>query len=291
MKQTIISNLRFNAAALCIAVAASLATQAAHAVIGGEPDGNRHPFVGLIVYQLEENGPWYAPQGGNAVLVSSKVAVTAGHVLETPLTVPQFGIEPANIGVVFESRPVNLSQPPDLGTHWRKVSSSKVHVAKFVAWHPELRASPDAPNDVGVLVFDKPVKGRHPARIPRPGLFDLLEPIIEPRIGIVGFGGTQPVFPPPLGGGNRTSGTAPIVELTSELFVTGTLNEGDANGGPGDSGAPGVLGHHFLVGVLAGVFFSPDPTQPSYTTFSRTDSVSACKFLRKYIKLNCRPIR
>lgn len=284
---TSLRSITFRVANLCIASLGLLAMNASHAVIEGEPDGKRHPFVGLIVYQLEVGGPWYAPQGGNAVLVSPRVAVTAGHVLETPLTVVQFGVRPANIGVTFRAQPVDLSMPPDLGTHWRKIPASIVHVVKSVAWHPEMFASPDAPNDVGVMIFNKPVKGVPLARIPQPGLFDLIEKVIEPRITIVGYGGTQPIFPPPFGGGNRTSGSAPLVDLTPGVAVTGMLNEGDVNGGPGDSGAPALIGHHWLVGVLSGVSFAPAPGEPSYTTFSRTDSVSACRFLKKYLKSKC----
>ncbi len=288
--RTLLRSISTRAGSACIAVVGLLAMSPSHAVLDGEPDGKRHPFVGLIVYQLEKGGPWYAPQGGNAVLVSQRVAVTAGHVLETPLTLLNFGARPANIGVMFEAKPVDLSTPPDLGAHWREVPASRVHVVESVAWHPELFASPEAPNDVGVMIFKKPVRGVPVARIPQPGLFDLIERVLDPRISIAGFGGTQPVFPPPLGGGNRTSGSAPIVELTPDLVVTGMLSDTDVNGGPGDSGAPALVAHNWMVGVLSGVQFAADPSQPSYTIFSRTDTPSACRFLKKYLKLNCRRI-
>jgi hypothetical protein len=271
-------------------VAALFAAPPSHAVLDGEPDGGRHPFVGLIVYQMEENGPWYAPQGGNAVLVSSTVAITAGHVLRPPL-LPELnlGIKPARIGVTFEAKPVDLSTPPDLGTHWRILPASMVHVVRSVAWHPDLFASPETPNDVGVMVFEKPVKGRPTARIPRPGLFDLLDRVIDPRMSIVGYGGTQPVFPPPLGGGNRTSGTAPLVELTPHVLVTAQLNEGDVNGGAGDSGAPALFAHGMVIGVLSSLGFASD-SDPAFTVFSRVDDESACDFLKRYLRLKCEPI-
>jgi hypothetical protein len=276
---------------MLLAAVSLFASSSSHAVLDGEEDGKRHRFVGLIVYQLEHDGRWYAPQGGNAVLVASKVAVTAGHVLGPPwLPEAQLGIKPIAVGVTFDEKPVDLNTPPDLGTHWRVMPASRVHVVRSSARHPKLFESPEAPNDVGVLVFEKPVKGIPTARIPRPGLFDLLERLLEPRLAIVGYGGRQPIFPPPLGGGNRTSGTAPIVDLTANVVVTGQLNEGDVNGGAGDSGAPALFAHGMVIGVLSGVAFAPDPASPSYTQFSRLDNESACAFLKSYVRLNCRPI-
>ena len=272
------------------ALATLAVAQSSHAVLDGEPDGKRHRFVGVIAYQLEANGPWYVPQGGNAVLVSPTVAVTAGHVLRPPV-LPEIllGMKPAQIGVIFEEKPVDLNTPPDLGGEWRVAPADKVHVARAVAWHPDLFASPDAPNDVGVIVFEKAVRGKPVARIPRPGLFDLLDQVLEPRVAIVGYGATQPIFPPPFGGGNRTSGTAPVVELTPDILITGQLEEGDVNGGPGDSGGPALFAHGMLIGVLSGLSFASE-SSPASTTFSRVDSESACRFLKRYVRLNCRPI-
>jgi hypothetical protein len=277
-------------ASLVISVcAALLMAETSNAIIDGEPDGRRHPFVGLIVYQLEVDGPWYAPPGGNAILVSATVAVTAGHVLETPLSLPTMGIIPVQIGVVFEEKPADISRPPDLPPFWRLVPTASVHVAASVAWHPQLFASPDAPHDIGVIIFKHPIKGRPTARIPQPGLFDILLDVLEPEVQLVGYGGFDPTCCPPVGG-YRKSGSAPVVELTDELLVTAQLNERDVNGGPGDSGGPAFLGHHLLLGVLSSLGFPPDESQPRTTTFNRTDSVSSCLFLSNYLKLNCRPI-
>jgi hypothetical protein len=269
--------------------AALLMPETGNAIIDGEPDGRRHPFVGLIVYQMEVGGPWYAPPGGNAILVSAKVAVTAGHVLQTPLSLPTLGIIPAQIGVVFEEKPADISLPPDLPPMWREVPASSVHVAASVAWHPRLFESPDAPHDIGVIIFKRPIRGRPTARIPRPGLVDMLIDVLEPDLQLVGYGGFEPTCCPPIGG-YRRSGSAPVTELTDELLITGQLNEGDVNGGPGDSGGPAFLGRHLVLGVLSGLSLPPDESQPRLTIFNRTDSVSSCLFLSSYLKLDCRPI-
>jgi hypothetical protein len=276
--------------AAMFAAAGLFAASPSHAVMNGEPDGRRHPFVGVIAYQLETGGPWYTPQGGNATLVSAYVAVTAGHVLKTPLTEFELGITPVHIGVVFDPKPVDLSKPPDLAPEWRIVPTSRVHVAKSVAWHPRLFASPEERNDIGVIIFEKPVRGTPFARVPRPGLVDLLDRILDPRVSIVGYGGTETEFPPPKGGGNRNSGTAPIVELTPLYLITGQFGEADVNGGPGDSGAPALVGYNLVTGVLSALGLASDPSEPSYTLFNRTDSEPACAFLKAYLPLDCRPI-
>jgi len=129
------------------------------------------------------------------------------------------------------------------------------------------------------------------ARIPRPGLFDLLYDLVQPDVQLVGYGGSVPTCCPPVDGGYRRSGSAPVVELTPEVLVTAQINEDDVNGGPADSGGAVLLGRHLLLGVLSGLSFPADESQPPITIFSRTDSVSSCTFLSKYIRMKCRPIR
>ena len=259
----------------------------AQAVVGGDPDGKRHPFVGLVAYQLVQGGPWYVPPGGNAVLVSPTVAVTAGHVLEVPLTRDFLGVDPYARGVVFDPEPIDPTSPMDLAGTFRQIPASSVHVAKHVAWHPALFASPDSPNDIGVMVFEKPVRGRPTARIPQPGLFDLLSTVFEQRIEIVGYGATEFACCPPAGGGNRYSGTTALVDLTAELVTTGALEQSHANAGPGDSGAAALIGHNMLVGVLSGFASPPDPAMLPFSLYNRTDSMSACQFLSEYLPLRC----
>jgi hypothetical protein len=259
------------------------------AIVGGDPDGKRHPFVGIIAYQVERDGPWYVPQGGNAVLVSPKVAVTAGHVVEGPLTRFVLGVEPYQWGVVFHPRPVDRNAPSDL-FEFREVPARLVHVAESVAWHPDLFVTPEAP-DIGVIIFKEPVKGLPKARIPRPGLFDALRKILTSRLGLVGFGATEFNCCPPPGGGNRYSGSAPVVDLMSEFVITGALNKKfDVLAAPGDSGGPALFNQNLLIGVFSDFAPGPDPDALPFSKFQRTDSASACEFLSEYLTLNCDPI-
>jgi hypothetical protein len=272
--------------ALFLGLAAFISADIAHAIVGGDPDGKRHPFVGIVAYQLTMGGPWYVPNGGNAVLVSPTVAVTAGHVLEIPLTRERLGVDPYARGVVFDPVPVDRNAPMDLAV-FREVPASAVHVAKFVAWHPDLFASPDTPTDIGVLVFEQPVTGRPTARIAKPGLFDTLSSVYEPRMEIVGYGGTEFACCPPAGGGNRYSGTTALVDLTADVIITAALEEDQASAGPGDSGAAVLIDHNMLVGVLSSFDPPPDPDMLPFGRYNRTDSESACEFLSNYLPLRC----
>jgi hypothetical protein len=276
-------------AILALALTGLLAGAECGAIVNGDPDGKRHPFVGIIAYQIEPGGPWYVPQGGNAVLVSSKVAVTAGHVVEGPLTRFLLGVEPHQIGVVFHPRPVDLEAPSDLG-EFREVPAKLVHVAESVDWHPGLFVTPDAP-DIGVIIFKEQVKGLPKARIPRPGLFDALRKVLRPRLGLVGFGATEFDCCPPSGGGSRYSGSAPIAYLMSESVITGAVNKKyDVLAAPGDSGGPALFNQDLLIGVFSDFAPAPDPEALPYSKFQRTDSASACEFLSQYLTLNCDPI-
>ncbi len=53
----------------------------AAAVTDGEPDGNGHPYVGIMVAQDEDGNPMWRCNG---TLIATKVFLTAGHCTETP---------------------------------------------------------------------------------------------------------------------------------------------------------------------------------------------------------------
>src|SRR5215213_8726979 len=58
-----------------------VAVSPASAVTSGEPDGNRHPYVGLMVAQDANNAPLWRCTG---TLLSPTVFLTAGHCTESP---------------------------------------------------------------------------------------------------------------------------------------------------------------------------------------------------------------
>src|SRR3954463_10671196 len=125
--------------ALAAAVAASLVIAApAGAITFGSDDGNGHPNVGgLVATQAYSDGTWIYCSG---TLISPTVFLTAAHCEEG-----------ARVRVSFSS----AYQDGD-----------KTYTG---TWHadPAYNQPQVAPPDFAVLVFEKPVKGITPARLPR----------------------------------------------------------------------------------------------------------------------------
>lgn len=70
----------FLASMTAIAVAATTAGPA-QAITDGEPDGNRHPYVGIMVAQDSKGNPLWRCSG---TLIAPKLFLTAGHCTESP---------------------------------------------------------------------------------------------------------------------------------------------------------------------------------------------------------------
>jgi len=49
---------------------------AAHAITNGQPDGNKHPYVGLLVFDSAPGAPGWRCSGS---LIAPNVVLTAGH--------------------------------------------------------------------------------------------------------------------------------------------------------------------------------------------------------------------
>src|SRR5512147_2908585 len=68
-------------AILLVAVLLLSTVGIAAAITDGEPDGNGHPYVGLMVAQDENGAPLWRCSG---TLLSPTVFLTAGHCTEAP---------------------------------------------------------------------------------------------------------------------------------------------------------------------------------------------------------------
>ena len=73
--------MRRHALAVALVAAFSLSVPIVRAVTDGELDGNRHPYVGLMVAQDAEGKPLWRCSG---TLLSRTVFLTAGHCTEAP---------------------------------------------------------------------------------------------------------------------------------------------------------------------------------------------------------------
>ncbi len=68
---------------VALTAALLLAVSPATAITSGEPDGTRHPYVGLMVAQDAKGSPLWRCSG---TLLSPTVFLTAGHCTESPAT-------------------------------------------------------------------------------------------------------------------------------------------------------------------------------------------------------------
>jgi hypothetical protein len=245
----------------------------AAAITGGEPDGNRHPNVGLILFYTEE-GRFRC----SATLVSPTVLVTAAHCTEGTLgsTLVTFD------SVIAEAppSPFPVAANPSAG-----YTDAEIRAAGYLSGtaytHPEYSDFTDLDNwnDVGVIVLDEPVAGITPASIAPLGYLDrFAQPTLNKTIfELVGYGTevrkplTGPQKPQPMSYPLlRRYTTGPGQKLTDQILQLNG-NPADTRGGGGtcfgDSGGP-----VFLDGYLVAV------TSYGYT--------SNCRYLGGYQRID-----
>jgi hypothetical protein len=218
----------------------------AGAITNGEPDGDAHPYVGLLVFEdWNEDGVVIAAWRCSGALIAPNVVLTAGHCTE--------GAEAARVW--FDER-----LQDDDGTFlvpdypWGGV----VALEGTPYTNPDYR-SPENPygggnglpafsyRDVGVVVLDEPVF-MDMAELPYAGQVDDLKNKTD--IDFVGYGVQEMIHGggPPSWTGLRVRLFAPS-KLVSGKFVHSaefmrlSLNPGGGKGGTcfGDSGGPDLL--------------------------------------------------
>ena len=254
-------------ALLALAAATVVLAGGASAVTNGRPDGDMHPYVGLMVAQDADGVPLWRCSGS---LLSPTVFLTAGHCTEAPA---------AHIEIWFDEGPIPYD--PDYAAAQDASPTGVVSCNDSAAFdeypcvgdvggtpHP----NPDfctgcgnglpgfARRDVGVVTLDAPVPTTLVSRyaiLPEPRQVDALAR--GTRVDVVGYGvqvqlqipGSQVPKPPPFyrWAGPRQRLWAPT-ELVSTNFVHSSeflrlaMNASGGSGGTcfGDSGGPDLLG-------------------------------------------------
>jgi hypothetical protein len=263
------------ALALCSMAAAWIlvASAPAGAIVYGQPDGNRHPYVGTMVVEIE--GERFSICSGT--LIDSNTFLTASHCTAFPEQV----LETDRVWVSFDSvfDPVTSTLLP--GT---------------TNTHPEFGFSgpggfSDA-HDIAVIELDAPVGGITPAQLPTEGLLDDLKADRELKgatFTAVGYGAVRETrrmaWQSLLDNNERRFGLQSALALRPFWFQL-TMNEatGDAGTCFGDSGGP-----HFLGGATSNLLVSITVTGDRWckatdTTY-RVDTASARDFLEDFVTL------
>jgi hypothetical protein len=230
----------------------ALGAGSAAAITNGQPDGDDHPYVGLLVFDSEPGAPAWRCSGA---LIAPTIVLTAGHCTDGAVAARFWNDE----DVTYDAVPYPLYPFGGPG-------SGAVEGTPYT--HPDYR-SPDNPygggkglpafsyRDIGIVVLAESVNPGGYAALPADGLVDTLRN--KTSIDFVGYGvqyqanipGNQLPEPPPYyrWAGLRVRLYAPS-ELISGNFVHApeylrlALNPGGGSGGTcfGDSGGPDLLG-------------------------------------------------
>ena len=243
-------------ALLVTALACLAAAAPASAITFGTADGNGHPNVGgLVAAKAYSDGTWIYCSG---TLVSPTVFLTAAHCEEG-----------ARVTVSFSG----AYQDGD-----------KTYTG---TWHadPSYNQSQSDPHDIAVVVFDKPIKGITPARLPAAGSLSKLSG--SQQFTSVGYGAYEVTNQP---GGheylyNDVRGVATgTLNSINQSWLRISMNPSHGDGGTcyGDSGGPNFLG---ASDIVAATTITGDSVCRSTNVDYRLDTPSARNFLAPYVAL------
>jgi secreted trypsin-like serine protease len=249
-------SMRRNLVLIIALVALLLIAAPAQAITNGQPDGNQHPNVGGLVSATQySDGTWIYCSG---TLISPTVFLTAAHCAEG-----------SRVTVTFDSA-YQAGDPSYTGT-----------------WYADPLYGHDQsdPHDIAVVVFDKPIKGIAPARLPAANSLSGLTG--SQQFTSVGYGAYEVTNDP---GGHQ------YLYNDVRMIATGTLNSinpawlrismnpATGNGGTcyGDSGGPNFLG---TTNIVAATTITGDAICRSTNVTYRLDTASARAFLKQFVAL------
>jgi hypothetical protein len=235
----------------------------AGAITFGQPDGNRHPNVGGLVVPFDD-GNFLICSG---TLISPTVFLTAAH---------------CDVGI----RRVFVSFDPSF-------SSSSPLLAGTMHANPNFNHAQSDPQDIAVVVLDRPVTGIVPASLPAAGQLDRMKADHtlnqSTRFTAVGYGGQEQLHAP--GTGKPVRGFLDTREFATSSY--NSLNNGylrlsqnnaHDDGGTcfGDSGGPNLLG---TSSTIAAITITGDSVCKATNVDYRLNIPTARAFLSAFVQL------
>ncbi|MCO6009839.1 S1 family peptidase [Actinoallomurus purpureus] len=233
----------------------------AYAITNGTDDGNDHPSVGALLSDKPYDDGTFAYCTGT--LISPTVFLTAAHCGHHRQKTAQ---------VTFSS-------------HYRH--GDAVYTGRYIP--DERYSSKEDAYDMAVVVFNAPVAGIKPARLPAAGFLSHLRAegtLPNTKFTPVGYGSLNPSK-----GAHKTkfvytdtrSRTTISYDGLSHMWLKLSLNRGDGGTCYGDSGGPNFLGNSDL---LVATTISGDDDDCKATNYDyRLDSAPARKFLARFVTL------
>jgi hypothetical protein len=242
--------------------AALVLASPAGAITNGARDGGAHPEVGaLLAPKAFSDGTWTECTG---TLISPTVFLTAAHCDE--------GLR--RVAVTFDAHYVRSTGHTYWGT-----------------WHadPNYNHTESNPQDLAVVVLDRPIRGIAPARLPRLGSLSRLS--ANAGFTCVGYGAQSVTNGP---GGKvlhyqdtRFVATGSFTTLT-KAWLKLSMNPAKGDGGTcyGDSGGPNFIGAgRHETNIIGGTTVTGDAWCRATNVDYRLDTPSARSFLRHFVTL------
>jgi hypothetical protein len=251
-----------------MALAILMAAGAASAITYGQPDGNKHPYVGALV-GADEQGKFVFCSG---TLIAPDIFLTAAH---CTAAIEQFGFEFR--GVTFD----NVFDP-----------DTSVVYPGTPHTHPDFPGPSSDAKDIAVVVLEEEVSGIQPASLPSAGSLDQRAndgTLKGQSFTAVGYGATERTHE--LGSGGPVYGedgtrmySVSLFAALNKAFLRLSQNPSTGDGGTcyGDSGGPNFLGDSQ---VIASITISGDiPCRATNVTY-RLDTPTARAFLGQFVTL------
>lgn len=242
----------------------------------GEPDGNRHPFVGTVIFEAPSG--YYSCSG---TLLSPTVFLTAGHCTE------EGGVANLNSWVKFTPKIAfpGRQNYRSLGAYLDDRKNGWVK-GEAIA-HPRYEDFAEFPAiyDVGVILLKQRVEMSTYGALPPEGFLETIRTAKDNRFTVVGYGMQGYIKPFLEDVYERYQGQVKLVELNStfDAGMTAKFTNNPGSGGGscfGDSGGPVFYGASNM--VTAVVSWGLTPCIGVDYQF-RVDTPLALEFLANYV--------